>query len=160
MRMLDPDKLKVWEEYREYLKESLKLLEGEGPCYVSKSKFEFEINGNPWLGQVILAGKNADKLARSLKPLAFKKGSCSLQSKDLVITELEPPKLIKDAAKTLVKLNLGYRILFQDDEAAGPDLDERPTAGAAAAPEARRTKVDELRKLGADIERLLTVLNK
>jgi hypothetical protein len=151
--------LQSWDDYHEFMKSQLNLLAGAGePFFVSKDKFSFDIAGKPWNGFAVLVGTKGTPCARKLQKegLIFREGTCSRQGKELSVNGLEP-RLVKEAAKTLKKLLLGFKI-------AGVEADDEGAAGApatdGATPEARAKRVDELKKLKTDLDRLLSVLNK
>ena len=157
MKMLDSlDRLKSWTEYRDYMKESLKLVDGEAPCFVSKDKFEFDLEGKPWKGHVFLAGKKAVLSVKKLKKegVLFRETTCTRKAKELELGPLQPAKLLKETEKTLIKLRLGYKVK------AAPGTGEEGAAGAeAGAADPRRAKnVAALRKMEKDLDRLLTAL--
>jgi hypothetical protein len=153
MKKLDSvDELKEWEHYREFLKESLKLLDDEEPCFVSKDKVEFEVEeGKTWNGHAFLAGKKAILSVKNLKKggVIFREGLCKREGKDLHISGIKPAKLCKEAEKTFLRLRLGYKVI---------PMDEPEDQDAAMTPEVRKKKVDELQKLQTDLDRLLAAL--
>ena len=158
MRKIDSlDQLEAWEHYREFSQENLKSLDGEEPCYVSKDKVDFKIDGKPYSAHAFLAGKNAHLAVQSLKKqgVIFKEGLCRPDRKDLRITVLSD-KLVKEAAKTVLKLHLGFKVVEPLEQ---QDLQTEAKSGPME-PQARRKKLDELRQLGTDIDRLLAALNK
>ena len=65
MKLLESKKeLEEWETYRTYMKESLKLVDGQVPCFISKDKLEFKIDGKPWKGARLpgrQAGRDVDQ---------------------------------------------------------------------------------------------------
>ncbi len=147
--------LQSWEDYKEFLKHQLKLMEGPGqPFFVSKEKISFDIDGTPWNGYAVLAGPKGAPCARKLQKegVLFREGTCTRQGKELQVDGLDP-KLVKAASKTLKKLLLGYKIAGVEDDAEGA-----PAPGRAS--EARGKRLDELKKLKSDLDRLLAVLNK
>src|SRR5688572_30604913 len=103
MKPLDLEALTDWEEYRKYMKASLKLVQGDGPMYISKDKVEFQINEKPWMGYAILVGERAAQSVNQLKKdgIYFREGRCGGSEKELEISGFAQPKLVKDAAKTL-----------------------------------------------------------
>ncbi len=161
--------LQSWEDYQEFLKLQLKLLEGPGaPFLVSKEKVRFESEGKAWNGHAVLAGPKGPNCARKLQKegVLFREGTCGKEGKQLQVDGLDS-KLVREAAKTITKLLLGYKIagLEEDEEepassAASAGAGEGTSGASATAPEVRVKKVDELKKLGTDIERLLAALNK
>ncbi len=147
--------LQSWEDYKEFLKHQLKLLEGTGePFFVSKERISFDIEGKPWDGYAILAGPKGAPCARKLQQegVIFREGTCTRQGKELRVDELDR-KLVKEASKTLKKLLLGFKIAGDEEDAeAAPATDD-------AAPEARAKRAKELTKLSGDLDRLLAALN-
>lgn len=147
--------LQSWEDYKEFLKHQLKLLEGPGqPFFVSKERVSFDMEGKPWNGYAVLAGPKATPCVRKLQQegVIFREGTCTRQGKELQVDELDR-KLVKEASKTLQKLVLGYKIAGDEEDAGGgPET--------AEAPEARVKRMDELKKLTSDLDRLLAALNK
>jgi hypothetical protein len=147
--------LQSWEDYKEFLKVQLKLLEGPGePFFVSKERIAFDLGGKPWNGFAFLTGPKGTHCKRKLvkEGVLFREGSCTRQGKELLVDGLEP-RLVKEAAKTLKKLVLGFKIAGIEEETEGAPA----TAGAS---EVRGRKLDELKKLRSDLDRLLAVLNK
>lgn len=145
--------LQSWESYKEFSKQQLKLLEKPEPCFVSKEKVAFEIAGKPWNGIAFLAGPKAALCMRHLKKegVLFREGTCAREGKDLRVEGLEP-KYLKGAAKTLKKLLLGFKIAGVEDDGEEGD--------AAAPPDTRARRVQELQKLSADLGRLLSALGR
>jgi hypothetical protein len=151
------DELKVWEEYREFSKASLKLVDGDTPCFVSKDKLDFTVAGKPWSGHAFLAGKHGVITVKLLKKegVLFKEGQCRLEGKDLLVRDL-PGKLAKEATKTVMKLHLGYKVVVQSEESASVPGDGNGAATAAP----RGKKLEELKELEANLDRLLAVLHR
>ena len=152
------DELKDWERFFEFSKLTLKALDGEAPCFVSKDKLAFDIAGKPWNGHAFLAGKFGVLSAKELKKagVLFKEGVCRSEGKDLYVSGI-PAKLSKEALRTVLKLRLGYRLVVPDEEDQ-PDVAERP--GGASVADSREQKLDQLRRLGSDLDRLLATLSK
>jgi hypothetical protein len=131
------DDLKDWETYREHLREALKLL-GEGePAFISKLKFEFEDEGKPWMGHVVLVGKKVVPTLQRLKRggVLFREGVATRERKDLRLADFNP-KLCKEARRTFLKLKLGYRIVVDGAE-DGDDDDASESEPKPARPSAR-----------------------
>ena len=148
--------LQSWEDYKEFLKIQLKQLEGSGePFFVSKEKVSFNSEGKSWNGFAFLTGPKGTICARKLQKegLIFREGTCKRDGKELTVDGLDR-KLVKEAAKTLKKLVLGFKIAGVEEEEAEGAL------GTAGAPDARGKRLEELKKLSADLDRLLAVLNK
>jgi hypothetical protein len=148
--------LQNWETYKDFMKVQLKLLDGGGaPCFVSKDKVSFDLDGSPWNGVAFLAGPKATICMRNLKKdgVTLREGTCSREGKVLQIDGLDP-KFVKAAAKTLKKLVLGYKIRGAEEESD----DEAASEGAA--PEVRAKRMQDLHKLSSDLDRLLAALNK
>ncbi len=169
------EELQVWEDYREFTKVTFKLLDGEAPFFVSKDKLEFDIDGKVWKGHALLAGKKAEIAVKSLKKsgVIFREGVCTRSGKELEVSDLKPAKLRKEAEKTLKKMRLGYSIAGADaEDDTEDDAPGGPQAAAASATqgtapgkrpmsaEVRSRKVAELKKMEADIDRLLAALNQ
>lgn len=160
MKLLESvEDLQSWDDYQEFTKAQLILLGGSGePFFVSKNKLAFEIAGKPWNGFAVLVGAKGLLCARKLQKegLIFREGVCGKLGKELQVDGLDP-KLVKEAAKTLKKLHLGYKIAGVEadgDDAAAPSPTETAT------PEARAKRLEELKKLRSDLDRILAVLNK
>jgi hypothetical protein len=152
--------LQTWDDYKEFLKIQLKQLEGSGePFFVSKEKISFDCEGKSWNGFAFLTGPKATPCVRKLQKegVIFREGTCTRQGKELAVEGLDR-KLVKEAAKTLKKLVLGFKIAGAEEEEEGGA--SSPDAGGAAASEGRGKKVDELKKLRSDLDRLLAVLNR
>ncbi len=140
--------LQSWSEYREYLKLQLKLASGEGAFFDSKVKLEFSMDGKPWKGHAVLAAPKAELAVRQLKKegVVFREGTCTLQGKDFVVEGIAS-KLLKEAAKTFLKLRLGYKVSGQDGE-GGEEPDEASQG------------TEDLRKQAAKIAQAVTIWDK
>jgi hypothetical protein len=148
--------LESWENYVDCMKLHLKQLDAAGgPCFISKDKVDFDMDGDTWTGYAVLAGPKGEIAARKLKTqgLTFREGTCSRDGKELRIAGLDP-KFVKGASKTIKKLLLGYKV------AGGEEDGEDGAAPEGAAPEARAKRAQELQKLSGDLDRLLAALNK
>jgi hypothetical protein len=163
------DELKSLDDYREFMKESLKLVGADEPAYVSKEKFEFDVNGRPWMGHLFLAGKKVAVAIPKLRSggVMLREGTCSRQRKELHVGGFKAAKLYKEIEKTFLKLKLGYRIVAEDPDAAADESASAAAPAAAAAtdaaklaPERRQEIVKDLEKMERDIERLLAALAK
>lgn len=129
MKQLESAKeLEDWSTYRQYMKESLKLVDGEVPAFISKQKLDFSVDGKPWKGHAFLAGKKARQSVQKLKKdgMMFHEGLCTRESKELSLRDFKLPKLIKETEKTFLKLKLGYTV------AGGGAADDADAEGAAA----------------------------
>jgi hypothetical protein len=149
--------LQSWDGYKDFLKIQLKQLEGSGePFFVSKEKISFDCEGKSWNGYALLTGPKATPCVRKLQQegVLFREGKCTRQGKELQIDGLDR-KFVKEAAKTLKKLVLGFKIAGVEEEGEG--VAGAPDAGTL---DARGKKVDELKKLRSDLDRLLAVLNR
>ncbi len=121
--------LQTWDDYQEFLKAQLKLMDGAGaPFFISKEKVRFESAGKTWNGHAVLAGPKGPVCARKLQQegVLFREGTCSKDGKELRVDGLDT-KLVREAAKTLAKLLQGYKITGVEDEAGG-----EPATGASA----------------------------
>jgi hypothetical protein len=175
------DELRSFDDYREFMQESLKILGEDEPAYISKEKFEFEMKGGkPWMGHLFIAGKKMSVAIPKLRSggVMLREGTCTRLRKELHVGGFKKSKLYKELERTFLKLKLGYRIVVDDAEAAEDDdaADEaapaaRPssassgasaaaTDGAKLAPERRQEIVKDLEKMERDIERLLAALAK
>ncbi len=148
--MKDPEtlaELRDWNDYRTLIKERLKLLGADRmPCFISKEKFDFEVQGKPWNGRAVLLGPKARAATLKLlsEGLPFRPGVCLKRGKELRVEGL-PSKLVMEADKTLVKLMVGYRAAHQ-----GPEVpDEEPASpagnGAASSPLEERWRMYKAR---------------
>ena len=148
--------LESWENYQDFMKLQLKQLDATSqPCFISKDKVDFDIDGDTWSGYAVLAGPKGEMAVRKLKTqgVTFREGTCSREAKELRIAGLDP-KFVKGAAKTIKKLLLGYKV------AGGEDEGDDAAAPQGSAPEARAKRAQELQKLSGDLDRLLAALNK
>lgn len=118
------DELRNWEEYREFLKRQLKLVEDEGPCFVSKEKQTFEVEGKPWKGHAILVGPKAELAMKQLRKegVLFRVGAFQRVDKVLELGDLMP-KLVKESAKTMLKLRLGWKVRESVEGELADDLE-------------------------------------
>ncbi len=154
------DQLESWGDYLEFLKLQLKLLEGGAePFFVSKDKLDFEIEGKPWKGHAVLAGPKGLACTRKLmkEGLVFREASCRKAGKELQLEGLDP-KLAKEAAKTLAKMRLGFKIAGAEAELEGESGSEG--SGPAAAHEAMHDAVGDLAKQATRIAKAVEVWTK
>ncbi len=124
--------LESWADYQEFLKPQLKLLAGGAePFFVSKDKLDFEIEGKPWKGHAVLTGPKGLACVRKLQKegVVFREGTCSSAGKELQVAGIDP-KFVKEAAKTIAKLRLGYKIAGSEEEPEGEPAAGAPGAGA------------------------------
>ncbi len=153
--------LKSWDVYQEFIKATLKQLGDEEPAFISKDKLDFEIKGSTWSGHVFLAGKKALASVQRFKKegVAFREGLCTMKNKELHLSGFQAQKLVKEAGKTLLKLQLGYR-LFDGEEALAGAADaggagETEAAIFKLAPERRKEILADLVRMQGDIDRLM-----
>lgn len=148
------DELRTWDEYREFLKKQLKLVEDEGPCFVSKEKQTFEIEGKPWKGHAVLVGPKAELVMKQLRKegVLFRVGTFTRRDKVLEVGGLMP-KLVKESAKTMLKLRLGWKVRegaeggFADElEASWNEIKSRLAPHIKGALAGGFEAVDELKK--------------
>jgi hypothetical protein len=154
------EELEAWEEYRQFLKDQLKLVDGEAPIFVSKLKRSFEIEGKPWKGHAVLAGPKAIQSVKNLKKegVLFLEGTVRRKGKDLDVEGILP-KLLKESQKTFLKLRLGYKIVGVDEaDDAGDDGAAEPAAGVPAKPEGGAP--GELAKRAETIQKAVLIWNK
>ena len=160
--------LQSWGDYQEFLRGQLKQVGAAAPepCFVSKDKITFDMDGQSWNGFAFLAGPKAAVCARNLKKdgVVLREGSCTREGKEMRIQGIDP-RFLKEAAKTLKKL-LGFRVAGVEDDAEGTEGAEgkgAPKAGKAdptRTPEARLQRVQDLQKLQTDLGRLLAALTR
>jgi len=146
--------LLAWDDFKEFTKATLKLVGEEDICYVSKDKLEFKIDAGTWKGHAFLAGKKGDLAMKKLKSkgVIFREATCSAKGKQLTMGEIKPPKLFKEAEKLFLKLKLGYKVSKQDGAGDGGGKKEMP-------PEERKKKIDELRKMETNIDRIMGAMD-
>jgi hypothetical protein len=168
MKPLDLETLTDWEEYRKYMKASLKSVQGDGPAYISKDKLDFQDEGKAWSGHAILLGERAVQSVSQLRKdqITFREGRVNGSQKELELSGFSQPKLIKEAAKTLKRLKLGCKVAGVEDE-EGEDAAPAPAASAASAsgesagkltPERRKEISANLARMVSDIDRLTAAL--
>lgn len=162
--------LQSWAGYQEFSRGQLKQVGNAPaePCFITKDKVTFDLDGKSWNGIAFLAGPRAAVCARNLKKegLVMREGTCTREGKELRIQGLDA-RFLKEAAKTLKKL-LGYRVagVEDTDDAEGGDAaraGDARNAGPAdptRTPEVRLKRVQELQELSADLGRLLSALTK
>lgn len=128
-----------WGQYRLLVRARLRKLgdsaDAQDPFFVSRKKFEFDLGGKPWRGNLVLLGQKSRPLTKRLKRegTTFLEGTCHLQNgeKVIVVGNLAAAAR-KAAAKTLKLLRLGYRIDGESaDEQTGSDVAQSEPAGAA-----------------------------
>ena len=130
MKLIDSaDKLKSWDDYKLFFKERIKLADGPGPIFISKKKFDFDINGKKFTSYAVLGGPKAELSMKKLRAagIQFEEGMLERNGKNLQITNVDS-KLIKGAEKTVKMLKLGYKVLLD-----GAESDETES-GADSAP--------------------------
>jgi len=114
--VLDAEKLKDWKEYRNWLKAELQRLAPGEPIYVTKKKFDFDMDGKKFPGFALLPGKRAKMSFMKCRQggIQFYEGSCELEGKTILITGLDNrTACIKGAQKTFLKLRLGWKVGVQ-----------------------------------------------
>lgn len=161
MNKLDSlERLTTWEEYRLYSKACLKQLDGESPCFVSKDKVRFDLGGQAWAGHAFLVGRTAPRAAKALKKegVLFKEGVVRPEGKVLHVAGL-PEKLVLGARRALIKLRLGHELVAASGASGASGASDEPAEAGGMGPEVRRRKVVELKKLGADLDRVLAALS-
>ncbi len=111
----DPDLagLTDWKSYRDFMKVQLKKLGSEdGPIFISRKKYDFDMDGKPFSGFAVLVGKKARITVNILKKegTLFKEGIVKAEGKKLLVSAMTA-ELIKGAKKTFQKLRLGRKIV-------------------------------------------------
>ncbi len=111
----DPDLagLTDWKSYRDFMKVQLKKLGSEdGPIFISRKKYDFDMDGKPFSGFAVLVGKKARITVNILKKegTLFKEGIVKADGKKLLVSAMTA-ELIKGAKKTFQKLRLGRKIV-------------------------------------------------
>ncbi len=161
--------LKNWEEYRDFFRAQLKLLDEEDcPVYVSKAEIDFEIDSGPWSGHVLLVGKKAEAVVQKLRKegVSFREGICSKRGKTLVVDEL-PDALVKAARRTLQKLLPGLKILSgedaQEDDEGGTDdaagaTDEGLESALQRIKDELSSRIDSAVEVGGEISETIASL--
>jgi hypothetical protein len=128
------EQLQSWEEYRDVLHLYLKALAESGePFFISKNKVDFDLDGKPWKGHAVLTGSKGQMCVQKLqqKGVIFRTGTCGKSGKELKVNGLEG-KLLKEAARTLKKLRLGFQIAGVEAEEDGQPEKSPDEAGAAS----------------------------
>lgn len=143
------DKLDIrqWQQYRSFLRPRLRKVsrtaDALDPLFVSKKKFEFDIDGKVWRGQVVLAGNKSRPLVQRLKRegLPFLEGQCHVAEDRTILAVGMSGGARKAAARTLKLLMLGYKIDLPEDD-AGTAETPSGNAGLAAEYAKRRAALD------------------
>lgn len=119
---LDFGALRQWGEYRMYLRRRLRKLpktpDQTEPVFVGRKKIEFDLEGKPWRGNVVLAGAKARKMVKAMKRegVRFLEGECYVQGKTLMVSGLAGTAL-KAGIKTLKMARLGFKMRMAGAEA-------------------------------------------
>ena len=152
------EELRDWQGYREFLKKTLLLLDGQEPCFISKVKQEFDVEGKPWKGHALLAGKKGILSVKKLKAqgVLFRETTLTRQGKSLTLGPIEPPKLAKEAERLFIKLKLGYKLAT----GAGTAEPEGGDDGGRMTPAARAETVSELLDIEAELDQLIGALER
>ena len=141
MVMLDSlEQLQDFGEYRVFMRERLKRLSEERePIFISKSRLDFQINGNAWKSHGLLFGKKSRMLAQTMRRegAMFVEGVCYSDGKTLVIEGLSE-KFVMGAHRTLKRLKLGFEVAGGTGEAADEDDGDGGAANALLQKQAAR----------------------
>lgn len=143
------DKLDIrqWQQYRSFLRPRLRKVsrtaDALDPLFVSKKKFEFDIDGKVWRGHVVLAGNKSRPLVQRLKRegLPFLEGQCHVAEDRTILAAGMSGGARKAAARTLKLLMLGYKIDLPEDDASTAGTPSG-NAGLAAEYAKRRAALD------------------
>lgn len=149
------------EEYAEVLKLQIKQLEGTGEFFVSKTKLDFDSAGKPWKGHAVLVGPKGLVSARKLQKegVLFHEATCTKQGKELAPSGLEP-RFAKEAARTLKKLHVGFKIAGVEEEGEDGAESAATAATADTASAASAAPPGDLGKRAARIAKAVEVWNK
>jgi len=136
MKVLESaEELKSWADYRILMRERVKQLSPEPePVYVSKARFEFDVNGKVWRGHAVLFGKKSRQMAMKLRKegVLFLEGTVTADGKRLTLTGLSG-KLLEGAEKTFKRLKLGIQLVGgSNGEDEEEDLQLKRKLGKAA----------------------------
>ncbi|MEZ5979002.1 MAG: hypothetical protein R3F34_12365 [Planctomycetota bacterium] len=115
----DPDLVGLgdWKAYRAFLKAQLKRMPAENsPIFVSREKLTFSIDGKEFKGHAILFGPKGRITAQVLKRdgTLFMEGSGRVDGTSIKIGGIKS-SLIKGAAKTMIKLRLGKKVVAEGE---------------------------------------------
>lgn len=140
------EQLTTWEDYTAFMKARLSQLPEDGSdIFVSKQKLTFKIGGKAWKGHAVLVGPKGAQVARVVQKegVQFFDARCTTSGKDLAVDGIGGTHL-KEAARTLKRLKLGYKIAgveaddadAEDDTSDAPSVAKTPPASASASAEA------------------------
>ena len=137
----DPDLVGIgdWKEYRTFMKVQVKRLPKEGgPAFISREPVPFTVDDKPFASHAILVGQKGRVLVQILRRtgMLFMEGTARLEGALLKVGGIKM-RLLKGAAKTMVKLRAGCKIapegsLPPDDDEVAQDATELDPTGKAA----------------------------
>jgi len=119
------EELRDFENYRKFLRERLRRLSAEKePCFVTKRRFDFELEGNGWKGYAILFGPKSHTASKRLRKggLRFAEGHCRAEGRKLVVGGL-PDKLVQGIQRTLARSKLGFEAVAEAGSEGGSESD-------------------------------------
>ena len=122
----DPDLPGIgdWKEYRAFMKAQIKRLPKEGgPAFISREKVPFTIEGKSFESHALLVGQKGRILVQILRRAGtlFMEGTARLDGTSLRVGGIKM-KLLKGAAKTMLRLRAGCKIV--PEGSLPPDEDE------------------------------------
>lgn len=136
--------LRSWTKYREFVKDTFKLVKEEDDLFISKRKVPFD---NRFQGYAVLTGKKGELAAKSLGITQFHLGRCRIADKALTALPGIKSEFVRGAELTLKKLQLGYQLTGGDAEQADggtpvTEQEQKAVDSAKAFLEAEKNKKD------------------
>lgn len=165
------EQLTDWERYLAFTKARLSQLPAEASdIFVSKQKLTFTDGGKEWKGHAVLVGPKGAQVVRAVQKegVHFFAATCTAAGKDLAVDGIGGTYL-KEAARTLKRTRLGYKIAGVEDDDEAEAGNAKPAPRTATAPtksgEARATTdrallSNRLDALLQDIERVAATVAK
>lgn len=116
------DELANWAGYRRFMQSELKSLGTNEPFFISRDDFDFDINGRPWTGRVVLFGRKGESSMKVLTRLGiqFRSGTCRADGARLMVDGLSSG-LLKAGNKTFDRMSLGCSAEVGEAAAPAPE---------------------------------------
>jgi len=157
----DPDLPGIgdWKEYRNFMKAQIKRLPKEGgPAFISREKVTFTIGDKPFESHAMLVGQKGRVTVQILRRAGtpFMEGTARVDGANLKVAGIKM-MLLKAAAKTMVKLRTGYKIV--PEGSLPPDEDEA-AEDATLDPIGKKSLEKEIKEIADLLVKLQAALDK